>query len=326
MEELKDSLDMPVVPRTAVRPRAAAPAAAPIWLARLAARLYQPALLLPTALAVAAIVTWPYLPAWAPDLSRDPAYQLTPSRLHLPAGHAWIPSDFADGVLARAGATPQRPLSLLREGLAERIARSLELDPWVEAVHRVQQQRDGTISVELQFRRPVLMVATSRGMYAVDAAGVLLPPESFRAEDVARFPLARQAQSLPSVGAGQVWNDAGVRGAARLAAVLAPHGDDSDPWKSLALTAILIPPATAGDSRLTYELQTTGGSRIIWGHAPDPDSLEPPAEQKLARLIYYREQCGGFEAAHGPTRIDIRGIDVIYAGALKVGAPNAGRR
>jgi len=154
-------------------------------------------------------------------------------------------------------------------------------------------------------------------MYAVDGEGVLLPPEDFRAEDIRRFPLARNVSTLPRVGAGDVWSDPAVLGAARLAALLTPQQDETDPWRSLGLAAILLPQSPPnGGQPLTYELQTTGGSRIIWGHAPGGDSLEPSPDQKLARLVYYREQCGGFETAQGPTRIDIRDIEVIYAGAL----------
>lgn len=305
---------MPVVPRTAAS-RRDVPRATPTWLARWAAQLYQPGILLPTAVALAVIITWPYLPAWAPDLSHDPAYQLTVDELRLPAAHEWIPAEFAARLLERAGATPGRPLSLLRDGLAERIARELELDPWVQSVERVQQHRDGTVTVELTFRRPVLMVSTPRGMYAVDAAGVLLPPEDFAAEDIRRFPLARGVSVLPRVGAGQVWEHPGVRGAARLAVLLAPKGDDTDPWRALGLQAILTPTEPVGGA-LTYELLTAGDSRIVWGRAPGEDALEPPPEQKLARLVYYRETCGGFETASGPQRIDIRDVDVIYSGAL----------
>ncbi|MFV0445397.1 MAG: hypothetical protein ACK5Q5_17605 [Planctomycetaceae bacterium] len=313
---------MPAVARkTAARARPAPPRpdAPPSWLLRFLRQLYQPGVLFPTALALAAIVTWPYLPAWTPDLSVDPAYQVTAERLQLPAAHQWIPHNFRGRVLRRAGGTSEQPLSLLRDGLSERLAESLAAEPWVREVTRVELHRDGVIAVDLTFRRPVLMVSTARGMYAVDETGVLLPPEDFRAEDIRQFPLARQPQSLPNVPAGQVWNDAGVQQAAHLAAALFPTGSSSDPWRSLELAAILIPSAAAQEGTqgpLTFEILTAGGSRILWGHAPGTDSLEPSTEQKLARLVYYREQCGGFETAQGPTRIDIRDIKVIYAGSL----------
>jgi hypothetical protein len=307
---------MPAVARTAARSRIAAPPA-PSRLALWLHQLYQPGILFPTALAVGLIVTWPYLPRWAPDLSREAAYLVSADRLRLPEHHEWIPEDFAEGILVRAGATPERPLSLLMDRLPERISHSLALDPWVESVRQVRQDRDGTIRADVTFRRPVLMIATPRGMYAVDEQGVLLPPEDFSAEDIRRFPIARGIATLPRGGAGETWDVPGLREAARLAAVLAPDQKETDPWRTLGLAAILVPsPSRSGAGPLTFELLTAGGSRIVWGHAPGTDSLEPPAAQKIARLIYYREQCGGFETAQGPSRIDIRDIEVIYAGAL----------
>ncbi len=307
---------MPVVPRNTARTSRAA-TQVPSWWSRFLHALYQPGLLLPVALALGTIVLWPYLPAWAPNLSRDPAYQVTAEKLQLPPRHRWIPEDFNEQVLSRAGATPERPLSLLLDGLSERLAKSLAQDPWVKSVRKVQQQRDGTILADIEFRRPALMVTTPRGMYAVDADAVLLPPDHFRAEDIREFPLARGTQSLPRGGAGDVWDDSGVLGAARLAAVLAPGEGETDPWRAWQLESILIPSLPSGsDVRPTYELLTAGGSRILWGHAPGTDSLEPPPEQKLARLVYYRKQLGGFETQQGPNRIDIRDIDVIYAGSL----------
>jgi len=345
---------------------------------RLLTRVYQPAYLFPLALALGTLITWPYLPRWAPDLSNDPAYQLTPERLDLPKRHAWIPAALADRVLRRAqqvgedGTTNRaegeaRPLSLLDPQLAARVAAGLAADPWVAEVRRVQVGRDGIVAADVEWRMPALMVSTPRGMYAVDRQGVLLPPEDFRAEDVARFPIARGVTALPQVGAGQVWNDPLLLGAVRLALFLAPRIDSTDPWQKLGLQTIELPLPAArtnggtdgsgssfgrpralgsggsdggsvsagggsggaggglgsaaaeqrGGGAATYELRTRGGSLIVWGRPPGTDSVEPPAEQKLSRLLYYLEQCGSFESSLGPSRIDIRGVDAIYAGALR---------
>ena len=299
--------------------RAAVQAATiPPWPMRVFRQFYQPGLLFPLAVALGVIVTWPYLPRWAPDLSSDPAYQVTVERVHIPERHEWVPFEIVERVLARAGATPERPLSLLRDRLSAELAESFAAEPWVKAVREVRRERDGTIKVDLEFRRPALMVSTPRGMYAVDAEAVLLPPQDFRAEDIPRFPLARGATSLPQVGAGQAWNDPVILGAARLAEFLTSVDEDAAAWSRLGLAAIVLPGRESAADRLpSYELETAGGSRIVWGDAPGAESLEPSPKQKLARLIYYREQCGGFETAEGPARIDIRDIEVIYAGALE---------
>lgn len=301
----------------------------PAWIVRLLHRMWQPAFLFPVAVALGAIVTWPYLPAWEPDLSADATYQLTADRLLLPARHRWIPADLAERLIARATedvTASGRHSTVLLSGLSQRLYTAAAQEPWVREVRSVQVQRDGSIHFDLDFRRPVLMVATPRGMYAVDIEGVLLPPEDFTANDVQQFPVARLGRMPPLVGAGMVWGDADLEGAARLAAVLAPEGGPQDPWHRLGLAAIELPSHVTQDMRATlpepdacYQLITRGGSRILWGRAPGTTTLEPPAEQKLARLQYYLDQCGSFETSQGPSRIDIRDIDVIYSGSLSEG-------
>ena len=288
--------------------------------------MWQPSFLFPVALALGAIVTWPYLPAWEPDFSVDPTFQLTADRLVLPARHRWIPVDFAQRLITRATsevAAGKQHSSVLQPGLAQDLYHAAASEPWVRAVKLVQVQRDGSIQLDLEFRRPVLMVATPRGTYAVDVEGVLLPPEDFTASDVQEFPVARLPRMPPIDGPGMKWGDPDLEGAARLAAVLAPAGDPQDPWRRLGLAAIELPSHLARDERAAlpepdacYQLITKGGSRILWGRAPGATTLEPPAEQKLARLQYYLDQCGSFESSQGPSRIDIRDIDVIYAGSL----------
>lgn len=287
------------------------------WLRDACARWYRPVWLFPLALILAGLVTWPYLPRWTPDFSGDPLYRLTADQLVLPVTHEWIPVDFANRLLHRLGDTP----TLLNAELPEQLRQELLLEPWVAAVHSVQVRREGRVAIDLEWRRPVLMASTPRGMYALDAQGVLLPAEDFTAADISRFPVAVGITSLPNVPAGRLWSDAAVIAAARLAELLAPGQTPGDPWQRLGLSRILLPgAAAAGESRAEasgpYELETRGGSRIVWGAPPGVSTIEPSAEQKLGRLDYYLQQCGPFDGPQGPVRIDIRGPDAIYAGAL----------
>lgn len=299
------------------RPRSADAAASPRaeWLTILREQWYRPERLLPAALALTALITWPYLLRWAPDLSRDPAYRITAQNLHLPPAHRWVPGDFADRVLAGAehwaAVQGRPPLSLLHPALTECVARSLLAEPWVADVHRVHQHRDGTVRVELEWRRPALMVSTARGLYAVDRDAVLLPPEDFSAADVPQFPLAVGVTTWPQGGAGEPWGDAALLGAARLAALLAPQLDAENPWHRLGLATIVLPPADAppGDPasvREPYRLTTRDGGEIVWGEPPGMESREPPAEQKLARLASHLSQQRTMDGRPAPRRIDLR--------------------
>lgn len=286
------------------------------WLTVLREQWYRPERLLPTALVLATLLTWPYLLRWAPDLSRDAAYQMTPQQLHLPPAHRWVPGDFADRVLARAerlaAAQGLSPLSLLHPALTECLARSLLAEEWVERVQQVHQHRDGTVRVDLVWRRPALMVATSRGMYAVDRDAVLLPPEDFSETDVPMFPLAVGVATWPQGGAGEPWGDPALLGAARLAALLAPRLNANDPWVQWGLATIVLP-TPARDSgepsavREPYRLTTRSGMEIVWGDPPGVDSKEASVEEKLARLEWHLTQLG--DVGEGPReviRIDLR--------------------
>lgn len=293
---------------------AASPAALAVRLVR---RLYQPSVLFPTAVSLAMIITWPYLAAWAPDLRGRTEFRLSADRILLSPRAEWTPHDLTERVLQRAGI---QHASLLDDDLTERLARAFQDEPWVKQVRSVSKRRGGLVNVELDYRRPVLMAATTAGVYPVDEDGVLLPPTDFTPQNVARFPLARNVRSFPSGPAGQPWGDPVVAGAARLAARLIARDAGACAWDRWDLEAILLPTPDAASplpEDLSYQLQTRGGSQIVWGQAPGGSSLEPPVEVKLERLNYYLQQCGSFETAAGPSRIDITGFDVIRAKSLQ---------
>jgi hypothetical protein len=91
--------------------------------------------------------------------------------------------------------------------------------PWVAAVTAVSTSPDGTVSVGLTFRRPVVVV-TPRGSSPrlVDASGVLLP----NAPTPPGVAVLAGEWLPPTVPAGQVWPDPTVTRAAALAAAYQP--------------------------------------------------------------------------------------------------------
>jgi hypothetical protein len=91
--------------------------------------------------------------------------------------------------------------------------------PWVAAVTGVTTAPDGTVSVGLTFRRPVVVVGV-RGSSPrlVDAAGVLLPA----APTPTGIAVLAGEWIPPPVPAGSVWPDPTVSRAAQLAAAYHP--------------------------------------------------------------------------------------------------------
>ncbi len=213
-----------------------------------------------------------------------------------------MPRDFVQQVLERGQLTSS--MSLLDDQLVEKIAGAFRAHPWVDEVVAVRKAKPARIDVELRYRTPTAVVQMKQGLYPVDAAAVLLPPGDFTAAEAAKFPLIANVASPPQGPAGAQWGDVGVQGAARLAKVLGPD------WNQLQLTAISVPRqqnAHTTIDELIFELITTGGSRIVWGRAPETGSPgELSAEQKVNRLKDYLTRFGSFDQPHGPYEIDIR--------------------
>lgn len=295
----------------------AATASRPNAFARFLQGTYQPAVLLPAALCLGAVITRPWLSRWLPDISRRSEFALRTDHIRLASDAPWLPRDY----LPRLAATAEIPAdaSVLDPTIIQRLAGALRADPWVRSLREIRQHRDGGISIDADFRRPVLMVQTATGVYPLDREAVLLPPQDFTVDEVASYPQARNATSLPSGPAGTVWSDPAIQGAAKLAEELSESDGQRTLWQQFTLQAILLPsPAGIGGNRETplYVLLTTGGSNLLWGRAPGLELNEPSAEQKIERLRYYLQQRGSFETDGQPTRINILLPESIVAEPL----------
>jgi hypothetical protein len=277
------------------------------------------------ALAGGLVMLAPYVRNWFPDPAGLDEFQFRARAIGVNPPNRWVPPDLVEQVVRR-GELPER-VSLLEPDLVRRVAEAFADDPWVARVVRVTVSRKSGIEAELEYRVPVLMVETARGVYPVDVEAVLLPPSDFSESDLKRFPLLRNVKTQPAGPAGTPWGDNVVLGGAKLAVALAPEQDLAGYWDRFQLASIVAPVPKNANARLeelAYELATRGGTRIIWGRPPGGDDLEPSPAQKLGRLEQYLSNYGSFEAPHGPYRIDIRHFDVIEVSAL--GDPPEPRR
>jgi hypothetical protein len=259
----------------------------------------------------------PRFDRWLQRLETRPEYQISLHEIRVTQPNQWVPIDLVDQVV-RESALPETA-SLLDESLLPTVAESFAAHPWVARVNGVRASRASGLEVELDFRRPVAMVETARGLYPIDVEGILLPPADFSVSDAARLPLIRNVATMPQGPAGTEWGDPVVLAGARLADVLAPAGDLFAYWDRYSLQAILAPDRRTAAPELedlTFELLTRGGSRIVWGRVPGADQLEPPVPRKLARLDEYLATYGSFERPRGPSRIDIREYQVISLESL----------
>lgn len=225
-------------------------------------------------------------------------YLLTADRVELSPLPPWIHSDIKTEVLGSASL--DGPLSILDPQLTQRLHDAFPLHPWVESVVRVSKQYPARVKVELVYRRPVCMVEVPGGLYAVDAASVLLPSGDFSPNEASRYPRLSGVNTIPIGQVGTPWGDPRVLGGSRLAAALI------ETWNQLRLARIVPSPHPLDEAGevFSYELQTLQGTSIIWGRPPGVDPAgEPAPETKLNQLKQLAFQHGSLDSA-GP--VDLR--------------------
>ncbi len=271
-------------------------------------RIYRPVALATAAATVIAGLFLPRLRELLPDLPNRSEYRLSATQIEVTKPPHWIPHNFVEQVVDQADLSHE--LSLLDDNLVAEVAEAFCHSPWVEEVVSVKKSYPARVVVGLNYRRPVAMVEVRQGHYPIDGHGVVLPAQEFSVADTRDYPTISGVVSTPQGPAGTDWGDPVVEDAASLAASLAAS------WKTLGLASIVCPRTSEGHSSSeghskidegVFALISKGGSRIIWGHAPNTDHPgELSTTQKIGRLEKYVADFGGFDLPQGPYEIDIR--------------------
>jgi hypothetical protein len=177
-------------------------------------------------------------------------------------------------------------VSLLDDSLAEQLALGFGRHAWVEKVDRVEIGPGRRIRIQLQFRLPVLAVTFSEKSLvtrAVDKQGILLPREV----ETKPLPVLMGIFPPPAASPGKPWGDPEVEAAARVAGLLQPHQG------KVQLNAMQWTNGTLRLGRDDFKI----GPAVIWGHGPGNETPEePPAEQKMRRLLEHCTKNGGLKA------------------------------
>lgn len=264
---------------------------------------FRPSMLFRVALVAGVCALWPYAAQRLPSLGKRSEYRISFRQIQIsPAPDKHIPADLIEQVERIAGFTGE--LSILDDHLASDIAEAFSRHPWVAKVVRVKKAFPSSISVELEYRRPVAMVQVGTTRIPVDNQAVVLPVGDLSQEECDRLPLVQNILSKPAARPGIIWSDPNLQVAIRLADLL------GDKWNALKLEAISVARhvdlAEAADD-VQLELSGLGGSKILWGRSPDsdhPGELEP--SQKIRRLENYLAEFGDYGQPNGPYEIDIR--------------------
>jgi len=299
------------------------------WWAQLLNWSLQPRILGTVVLAGLFVVIIPAIPTLWPSVSQRAKFKMSTDRIDittsarhdLPAtGQAthrvttrWKPHEIVQQVAQRYPKWKDR--SLLDAGLVAELAQAFAQHPWIASVDRVEKTRQGRIIIQVTYRTPAAVVETHRGLSVVDAEGDLLPNDLLT-KDYDQLPHLRGIQSIPNGPPGTPWGDPMVVAGAKLCHALMPQGTIDSHWSRYGLDAVIAPIPNRDTVEIrpeppVFELRTQLGRRIVWGHSPGEDSLEPTVRQKLDRLDEYIRQKSSLELPSG-TYIELRDFTSIH--------------
>jgi hypothetical protein len=232
---------------------------------------------------------WGFQEAWRrwgeSSLASEP-YQVTAEQLVVTSQPPWIEGDvkaeaIRDGSLSK--------MDLRDRTLLERIRRAFAVHNWVAEVKQVRKSYPAKVEVDLEYRQPVALVEVAyRGrpeLLLIDRQAVLLPSpsEAFAARNLPEMLRIDAGDTAPVGPYGTDWGSPRVTAAAKIAAAW------TNQWKLLGLYRIVVSEDTNG--RVSYEVQTRNGGRLLWGNPPGQEtSGEPKPAEKISRAIAAQQQ------------------------------------
>lgn len=225
-------------------------------------------------------------------LARPIVLRAAQENIVVPPQPRWIKTSIVDQVYD--GCELSR-YSVLESQTTPAVAAAFNAHPWIRKTHRVVKIAGKQLIVDLEYRYPVAMVycevdgndpaaSINKERYLpVDSDGVLLPTKDFTSTDVPSFihiylagPGIKISEDL-KVGT-QI--ESRVVEATLLCRLIARY---REPYKIDRVN--VYPSNQVGKSKWLLEIETKGGPRIIWGHAPGFESVgEPAADLKLRQL------------------------------------------
>jgi hypothetical protein len=255
------------------------------------------------ALAIGAHYLWQH---YAGGIANAPQYRLQADHIHITPNPPWIRSNIKAEILRDTDLLGQ--VSILDDWatLSDRIQGAFEFHPWVAAVTRIERRLPNGLQIELKYRRPVAAVESSDAsgvvFLPIDENAIRLPEGDFTDAERRYLPRISGVTGRPLIG--DVWDDPRVVGGARLATAL------GDIWQQLRFVEILATNEAPRNEPQTYtfEIVTTGGTRIVWGSAPGQEKRggESPFEEKRQRIVDYAAEHGKLESIDGPEKLDVR--------------------
>jgi hypothetical protein len=196
--------------------------------------------------------------------------------------------------------------------LSRRVKDAFEFHPWVASVERITKRLPAALEIELKYRCPLAAVESRDDsgvtFLPIDEHGVRLPEADLTDAERRYLPRISGVTGRPLVG--DVWADPRVTGGVKLIAAL------NDVWQQLKLVEIMaaLRSSSGNETPLySFDIVTTGGTRIVWGAAPGQEGPvgELSCDEKRRRLVEYANEHGRLESIDGPAAIDVRSELVV---------------
>ena len=246
----------------------------------------------PSLLCVLGYFGWLYYGAHKLDVAY---YGLKKESVYITTQPTWIrKTKVLDDVFDGGSLSRQSLLDAKTPGY---LASVFDLHPWVRKTQIVQPLAGG-VKIDLEYRRPVAMVACKREgkikhqFFPIDAEAVLLDTEDFIEDDVSQYISIYAENADTSNNKGKPFGDPRIEEAARLCRLLQPIRE------AYKITRVMVNESArspSGKCQSLLEIQTTQktpkteeGPKFLWGSCPIQGAErlgEPTAEVKLNKLM-----------------------------------------
>ena len=248
------------------------------------------------ALIIATLVGWRYAKSYLVDNAAAATTAPTSQQVRLADAPPWLNKLVRQHLRQQVSACLQHdPWG--RASLGRSVA-ALEQNPWVRKVRRLRRQRNGTVTVSADYRRPVAVVGSQHGYHRVDVHGVQLPGLFVHSKlESLGMPLI-MGVGAPPPGEGLHWPGDDLFAALALVRFL-----EDQPYRK----QIKYIDASSRDhrGRVRLALVTQNGC-VRWGLAPGiGDPIEPDTSIKLRRLATVYRRWRAIDA--GGKTVDIYG-------------------
>lgn len=217
-------------------------------------------------------------------VAQHPTSQLGPTAISLTPPPRWLLRDVRKDLLSAIRLSSLD--SIVDPDCASKVAELASNHPWIAQVLRVAVRYPSTISIEVEYRRPVCALTVGSRTFLLDATGIVLPAEDVTPELRDSLYWLVDSGNWPHPRVGERFPDGRAVESARLAEFLGPEiAAAGFRFIHPQVQANLLEP---DEIHLTL-LESTGRA-IRWGHPPGREAPgELPAAEKRRLLL---EQIG----------------------------------